>query len=295
MKLVTYNIQYGKGKDGRIDLARVAAEVRGADLIALQEVEVNWARSGNTNQPEELTRLLSGYYWCYHPAFNMGARYSGEAGEEIDSRRQFGCMLLSRRPILYSRLHLLPKIASVSHYNNETGVLECSIETAIGPVAFCSLQLSSLSTRERLLQIGSLLAFHQRRTQHGGAWTGPAVVRNTTDWSNGETLPPQAQASVYLGDFNLEPGGPDYDLLTGARDPFYGRVIYEDSLVDCWELLQGPDAKGTTYPRNAECAADMRLDYCFVTSNLMDRVRKITVDERAVASDHQPLWVHMDL
>jgi len=42
MKIVTYDIQLGLGKDGRNDLARIAREVDGADIIALQEVERNW-------------------------------------------------------------------------------------------------------------------------------------------------------------------------------------------------------------------------------------------------------------
>ncbi len=36
MNLVTYNTQYSLGKDGRLDLARIADAVRGADIIALQ-------------------------------------------------------------------------------------------------------------------------------------------------------------------------------------------------------------------------------------------------------------------
>ena len=34
MKFVTYNIQYGLGKDDRYDLARIAREVEAADVIA---------------------------------------------------------------------------------------------------------------------------------------------------------------------------------------------------------------------------------------------------------------------
>lgn len=33
MKIVTYNIQFGLGKDGHFDLERVAAEVDGADIM----------------------------------------------------------------------------------------------------------------------------------------------------------------------------------------------------------------------------------------------------------------------
>ena len=39
MKFVSYNIQYGTCKDGRIDLNRITAKVGDADVIALQGVD----------------------------------------------------------------------------------------------------------------------------------------------------------------------------------------------------------------------------------------------------------------
>ena len=58
MKIVTYNIQYGLGKDNRYDLARIAGEVAGADIIALQEVERHWQRSGCVDAPAVLAAQL---------------------------------------------------------------------------------------------------------------------------------------------------------------------------------------------------------------------------------------------
>ena len=57
MKIVTYNIQYGLGKDDRYDLARIAREVEDADVIALQEVERHWQRSGCVDSPAVLPRI----------------------------------------------------------------------------------------------------------------------------------------------------------------------------------------------------------------------------------------------
>ena len=54
MKLVTYNIQYGLGRDNRFDLARIAREIEDADIIALQEVERHWQRSGRVDAPAVL-------------------------------------------------------------------------------------------------------------------------------------------------------------------------------------------------------------------------------------------------
>ncbi len=58
MKIVTYNIQFGLGKDGHFDLERVAGEVDGADIIALQEVERNWERSGYVDQGIDIEAFL---------------------------------------------------------------------------------------------------------------------------------------------------------------------------------------------------------------------------------------------
>ena len=46
MLLVGYNTQFSKGKDGRIDIDRVASAIKDADIVALQEVERHWRRTG---------------------------------------------------------------------------------------------------------------------------------------------------------------------------------------------------------------------------------------------------------
>ena len=46
MRLLSFNIQYGFGSDGIYDLSRAVRLFDGADMIALQEVERHWSRSG---------------------------------------------------------------------------------------------------------------------------------------------------------------------------------------------------------------------------------------------------------
>ena len=53
MKIVTYNIRYGVGKDDKLDLGRIAGELKGADIIGLQEVDRFWKRSGELDQAED--------------------------------------------------------------------------------------------------------------------------------------------------------------------------------------------------------------------------------------------------
>ena len=46
IKIVTYNTQFGQGRDGKVDISCGVDAVRGADVIALQEVDRFWARLG---------------------------------------------------------------------------------------------------------------------------------------------------------------------------------------------------------------------------------------------------------
>ncbi len=103
MKFVTYNIHFGIGRDGRLDLGRAATAVDGADVVGLNEVECFWPRSGMVHQPEELARLLPAYHWVYGPTLDVDASQVGDDGRVVNRRRQHGNMLLSTFPILSSR------------------------------------------------------------------------------------------------------------------------------------------------------------------------------------------------
>src|SRR5262249_11685571 len=67
MDLVTWNIQWGKGCDGVVDLKRIvdtARKLSDADVFCLQEIAINFplldAGKGE-DQPAVFTRLLPGY------------------------------------------------------------------------------------------------------------------------------------------------------------------------------------------------------------------------------------------
>ncbi len=96
MIFVSYNIQWGTGKDGRVDLARIAGEIGAADVIALQEVDRFWTRSRMTDQTAEFAALFPEHHWVYGPGLDLDGSRRGDDGRLIRRRRQFGNMLLSR-------------------------------------------------------------------------------------------------------------------------------------------------------------------------------------------------------
>ncbi|SFO14920.1 Metal-dependent hydrolase, endonuclease/exonuclease/phosphatase family [Mesorhizobium sp. NFR06] len=293
MKLISYNIQYGYGGDGRYDLGRSAKLVEGADIIALQEVERHWQRSNEDDQPDILSKLLPNYYWAYGPAFDMDASESRD-GHVVNRRRQFGTMILSKLPIVWSRLHTLPLRRTLRPLNTRAAALECMIRTPAGPLRVFSMHLAHIAAEERLEQIDYLLAEHRRAAYEGGPWSGidDEPQRN---WSNGQPEPENPPGAIWLGDFNMESGSAEYRRIVGST-PYHRGAAYIDGFVDAAAVAKEPATDFHTHEKIIDGRlAKRRLDHCFITGMLADRVRSISTDTGEVASDHFPLRVDIDL
>ena len=83
LTVATFNIHHGEGTDGRLDLERTAAAIAatGAGLIALQELDRGFARSGGVDQPAELAEL-TGLDIHFFPTVRRG---EGEYGIALAS------------------------------------------------------------------------------------------------------------------------------------------------------------------------------------------------------------------
>ncbi|MER9305237.1 endonuclease/exonuclease/phosphatase family protein [Mesorhizobium sp. M0293] len=293
MKLVSYNIQYGFGGDGRYDLSRAARLVAGADIIALQEVERHWQRSNFDDQPELLSRLLPDYHWVYGPAFDMDASERRD-GRLVNRRRQFGTMVLSKLPIVWSRLHALPMRRTLRPLNTRNAALECMIRTPAGPVRVLSLHLAHIAVEERLEQIDYLMAEHRLAPSAGGPWSGvdDEPVRN---WTSGEAEPENPLAAIWMGDFNMEPDSAEYRRIVGST-PYHRGAAYLDGFVDAAAVAGEPAQDFHTHVKTIDGrVAKRRLDHCFVGGMFTGRVRSVGADIGEVASDHFPLRIDIDL
>lgn len=94
---LTYNIHHGAPeKSTEVNLHNIADVIRrsGADIVALQEVDVHVPRSGNVNQAQELAKLLGMEYY-----FSESIDYSG--GE-------YGVAILSKYKMTNMRNEMLP-------------------------------------------------------------------------------------------------------------------------------------------------------------------------------------------
>lgn len=286
MKFVTYNIQYGRGQDGRYDLARTAQAVAGADVIALQEVERFWQRSGMVDEPAELARLLPDYHWVFGANLDMDASVRDDAGRLVNRRRQFGNMILARAPILSSRNFPLPKRALMHQHSIQRGILEAVIDPFGGhPIRVYSTHLSHLCTATRLPQIDFILDVIARAPADGGAWCG-RHPQPDDGWTEGEP-PPMPRDLILAGDLNFAPGGPEYERFLGPMTQ-YGRACNREGLVDAWVAAGHDEDAGQSHDGDST-----RIDHVFVSGSLYEAVEDAWIDSDAEASDHYPLWVEL--
>jgi endonuclease/exonuclease/phosphatase family metal-dependent hydrolase len=288
MKLVTYNIQYGIGLDGHYGVGRIADAVRGADVIALQEVSRNNPNNGGRDMVAELGEALPEYFAVYGGNFeaNVGSRL--ENGRAVTTTFQFGNMVLSKTPVHLSRNLLLPRSRSFEAMNFQRGALEALIETPLGFIRFYSTHLDHRSPVERASQIRFLRQRLLNYALEGGGLSGLAEIG----------LPdlPCPEAFIVMGDFNMLAGSPEYAELAGLPDPEFGLPVTADLAVDAAARLNAASADLVTWvdPRRPEDASrHKRIDYVFTHASLGRSLKRLWVDRQAVGSDHLPVWVEL--
>jgi len=288
MRIVTYNVHYGVGQDGKYDAVRLAEAVRGADVIALQEVSRGNPANGGRDMVAELRALLPEYFCAFGSNFeaNVGSRLVD--GRAVDATFQLGNMVLSIAPISLSRNLLLPRRRSFDHMNFQRGALEALIDTPFGPIRFYATHLHHRDPQERLEQIEFLRERMQRYALEGGGISGLAEV-NLPE-------PDYPEAYLLLGDFNMLDGSAEYAAIGGAPDHEFGMAVVGTRAIDAGRLLMAAGEDDTTYVSltdPADSTHHKRLDYIFAAPVLSPRLRRAWVDRSAIGSDHFPLWLEL--
>ncbi len=287
MRLVSYNIQYGTGKDGRVDIDRIAGEIADADVIAMQEVDRYWSRSGMSDQVREITDRLPEHNWVYGPGVDLDASTRDSAGRLENRRRQFGNLLLSRPPILASKNRLLPKMNLHAQLSLQRTMLDGMIACPGGGVRVASVHLAHAAMSERLAQVERIRALQTEAGRDGGVLSG-----RHQNWRDADGSSPWPHQSILLGDFNMSPDEAAYAAMVGPLDPKYGRITEMDGYLDAWIGAGGDTNAGHT---KFEETGNRRIDYAFISPDLATGLRSVRVDTEAQGSDHQPLWMEIDL
>ena len=282
MKLITWNIQWGRGVDGRVDLERIIAAARAFadfDVLCVQEVADNFpALPGNDggDQFAALAALLPGY----RAIAGYGADLAGDAGR----RRRFGNAIYSRYEVLSARRHALPWPADAGKETMPRVAVEATLRASMGPIRLTTTHLEYYSDVQRRAQARALRELHGEacgRAQHPGYPTAEGGPFDAT---------PQTTHAILTADFNFPPEHPAYDEI---QAPLAGDG---PRYRDAWTLVHGRRPHAPTFCVHSQVYSKTPYccDFVFVSEPLAARVRRVEVDSATTASDHQPVLIELD-
>jgi endonuclease/exonuclease/phosphatase family metal-dependent hydrolase len=268
MVLLTWNVQWCRGVDGRVDPARIAASAReiDADVICLQEVAIGFTDlqgGSGENQVEALKRALPEYAAFFGGAVDLPA--------EGGARKRFGNLILSRLPVGRVLRHALPWCAREDVPTMPRGAIEAVIEAPSGMLRVITTHLEYYSGTLRAAQIDRLGGIY-READHPMGKTGEGPF---------EPLARPVSALV-CGDFNLPP-----------QDPLHARMKAA-GFADAWEALHPGTAHPATFRVFEEGETAYCCDYVFGSEDLVPRLRSIRVDGANQCSDHQPVIAELE-
>jgi endonuclease/exonuclease/phosphatase family metal-dependent hydrolase len=280
VKILTWNVQWCRGIDGRVDPARIVSEVRriaDPDVVCLQEIGDNYADprlpgSDGSDQFRALAALMPGYTAVEGVAVDQ----PGEGG----TRRRFGNMILSRLPVKQVYRWLLPLPCEPGVPGMPRIAVEAVIGAPGGDVRVITTHLEWYSAVQRTAQVEALR--HLYSDGHAHARDGRAIMDTTK--GPFETLI-RPKATVICGDFNLEY---DSDLHAHLVAPFGDGT---PALSNAWDLWR----PGQPYPATF-CIhnvmpgyGQLHCDFFLVDPEAGARIVDWQVDQDTQASDHQPV------
>lgn len=284
MQLLSWNVQWCRGVDGRVDpqrIGRVVRELGDPDVVCLQEV----ARGFDTlagSSGEDQFALLAAQFPGWTAIEGIAVDVPGEPAGAT-RRRQFGNLLLSRLPVRQAWRHLLPWPADADHADMQRVAVEAVIEapapSGLGSLRVTTTHLGFYSAPQRLAQVDGLRGLHAAARGHDRPPVRADVSHGPFHWR------PRPAAGIVCGDFNCEPGSPGHARML---EPFADAT---PAFHDAWQLAHPGRPHDATvglfdtlqWPRRFAC------DFAFVSADLAPRVRALQVDASSDASDHQAL------
>lgn len=175
--VMTYNVHSCIGTDGRADVERIAEVIApfACDVVALQELDMETARSGGRDQAREIADMVLMHYH-FQPLLWL-------------ERGRYGNAILSRHPLTVLRAAELPTLAGRPRIERR-GAIWARIAIGAVDVQVVSTHLG-LNGRERRMQAEALL---------GPEWAGSPEFR---------------EPLVLCGDFNASPASAVCRMIRG--------------------------------------------------------------------------------
>jgi endonuclease/exonuclease/phosphatase family metal-dependent hydrolase len=277
MKLITWNIQFGVGIDGRNDLARIidhAKSMADFDVLCLQEIADNFPELKDNRGEDQfaaLARLL--------PGFTAIEGIGVDAPAPNGRRQRFGNMLLSRLPVGQVLRHVLPWEADATKSMPRL-LIEAVVMAPFGPLRVMTTHLEYYSAKQRAAQVEGIRDVHRQACAR--------AVQPPSAADNMFRPYPTTASAILTADFNMRTDDPSYVRLSA---PFDGAA---PGFLDAWSLRH----PGEPHPHSF-CIYDQSYnsphccDFIFVTEDLAPRVSRVVYDTVTQVSDHQPVLIEL--
>lgn len=282
MILMTWNTQWCRGVDGKVDPKRIVKEAKRIcdfDVLCLQEIADNFPdpRLPGSKGEDQFAALAAAL-----PGFTTVPGVAVDHPGDNGRRRRFGNMILSRLPVQQVFRHLLPYPLDPGVQGMPRIAVEAVVSAPWGDVRVITTHLEYYSQRQRSAQVDALRWIYAEGHEH-------AMHGTVTDTSgNPFNTFLRGHSTVICGDFNFEP-----------EDPLHGRMLedfgpHTPLLVDAWQALHPGEAHPTTfklYEKVVPGEPELHCDFVYVNEPLRKRLRDIRVDQKTQAADHQPVIV----
>jgi endonuclease/exonuclease/phosphatase family metal-dependent hydrolase len=272
VRLISWNIQWCRGIDGRVDPARIASVARrlaDPDICCFQEVAVNFpALAGSAG--EDQAAILQALF----PGFSAHFAWAVDVPDGSGGRRRFGNLILSRLPVQRVLRHSLPWPPEPGAPSMPRVALEAVVEAPWGLVSVVTTHLEYYSARQRGAQVDRLKDLLAESGAHSATEPAP-------QYKSGPFAPlARPASSILTGDFNMRPD-----------DPLIARLL--ESYSDAWRIAHPdvPHPPSFFLHDKTQGTAPYCCDFVFVTGNLAPRIASVRVDAQTQASDHQPVIV----
>jgi len=280
MKILSWNVQWCRGIDGRVDPSRIVSEAKRIadfDVLCLQEIADNYPEprlGGNDarDQFAEIAGLL--------PGFEAVTGIAVDQPAEGSRRRRFGNMILSRLPVKQVYRWLLP----FPHEPGKAGMPRIAIEAVIGDrggdVRVITTHLEWYSAVQRGAQVDALRRIYADGYAHAHA----AEITMREDGGPFETFL-RPRAAVVCGDFNLEHASDLHARMVAPHDDG------TPALVNSWDLLHPGEPYPATFCIYNQMGnyGELHCDFFFASPEAAARIESFFVDQQTQASDHQPI------
>jgi endonuclease/exonuclease/phosphatase family metal-dependent hydrolase len=277
VNLISWNVQWCRGCDGRVNPARISKvvkEMADVDVLCLQEVARNFPSlpgSAGENQYETLAGLFPRHTVLKGVAIDVLAPQG--------DWREFGNALITRLPILQVYRRLLPWPADASVPSMQRAAIEVVLDAPWGPLRVTTTHLEYYSAKQRAAQVDALRELQVEAAGHAAA---PQPGKD-----GGPFQPvPRPASGILTADFNFRSDDAMHAHLQGPLGA--GVPAYRDA----WQLRHPGKPHAPTlgvHDKTQWPGAPFACDFVFVTEDIADRVEDVVVNVDTDASDHQPV------